>query len=138
MRRRYSLKVAAFILIPALAELLAAPMSVAMVLESPHLTLFQMMVSAPFYLGLLCSPGYLYLVVSDSRAHELGSAKRWWVRSSLYLAIVAGLAGVAGSFLMILFLPPSAGAIALCLWLLWRFEGWSQRRRPDGPVRTPA
>jgi hypothetical protein len=116
------LRIAGYAVVPAAAVLIDYPLAASIWSNPGGPTLFQMGIASPFYLGLLCAPGYLFEVITGAKASALQLWKRWWVRLSLWVALLCGVAGVAGSTMMILFLPPSLLTIILVVLLLRRFE----------------
>lgn len=92
------------------------------------------LLAAPVYLGLVAAPGYLFAATSDTRAAELSSGRRLWVRASLVLANLSAAGGVIGGSMMFLFLPPSLVSLCCAACVFWRFE---RRRAPAQPQTTP-
>ena len=112
-----------FAIPPVLAMLVAAPMALAIWINPGGPTLTQLLLVGPFYLGIICAPGYARAVMTQSKARERPLGERWWLRLSLSLALVCGLAGLVGGYWMFLFAPPSLATLALTAYLFYRFEG---------------
>lgn len=112
---------ASFLVPPALALVIASPMALS-AFGPGGTTAVHALVASPFYIGLLCAPGYVYAVFAQPSAQRLSPPRRWWVRLSLVGATLCAVAGVAGGLMMILFTPPSLVALIATLYLLWDFE----------------
>lgn len=117
-----------FIIPPLSAVILAIPLSG--LLEIPPRLLFfgsskhllaTSLIIAPFYLGILAAPGYVYIFYAQPKAVRVSKLKRYWLRTSMALAFLSSLGGIVGGYWMILFLPPSLlSAIAVVrLWCLF-------------------
>lgn len=133
---RSNLRIAGLVLPPVAAELLAAPMALSISFVAPRgWLLLWLYLITPFYLGVLCSPGYIYEVVTDRAARDLPVVARWWVRVSLVLGGLCALVGITGSYWMALFLPPSAISAILVAHLVRRFER-ADAREPRGPPKA--
>jgi hypothetical protein len=119
------MRVVVFFLPPAIALWLAAP--AAMTLAPWNLRYLDSLqplhaLFLAFYLGVLAAPGYLYAFVTRAAAPELSAPMRWWVRSSLGIAVICSLVGVIAGIWMILFAPPSLVSLYTSSSLLRQFE----------------
>lgn len=102
-----------------LALLLAMPIA-AMPWYGPSLVMLA--IAAPFYIGLMAAPGFVYAALFGDSARSLEPRRRWWIRLSLYGVLLCSAGGVYGGTLMALFLPPSLVSGAIAVFLLYRFE----------------
>jgi hypothetical protein len=67
---------------PALALVIASPMALS-ALGPGAISGVHLLVALPFFIHLLCSPGYVYAVFVQVGAREIPVPRRWWVRLSL-------------------------------------------------------
>ena len=114
-----------YVVPPALAMILALPVALIVApwnLPYVKLTWFHVVILAPFYVGLLAAPGYLYVLFNRPKRAELVPRIRWWVRLSLWLAVLCSAGGVVGGYWMILFAIPSFPAVIVSIRLLYEFE----------------
>jgi hypothetical protein len=108
----------AYALVPAAALVAGSPVAFA-IWDAPRLTWGGLAMVAPFYMGLLSAPAYLYLAYAGAQASFVGPKRRWWVRGSLVVALAASVGGIWGGTLVFLLLPPSLIS-AIAVVILWR------------------
>lgn len=76
----------------------------------------------PVYVAIVAAPGYLACLLDGKGARASSPRRRWWIRTSLLLAIFVSVAGLWGATLMFLFGPLAVVAF-ICVVVLWvRFE----------------
>lgn len=112
---------ATFILPPALALLVASPMALSVLGHGDSSTAHGL-VSLPFFLGLMCAPGFAHAALVPQRARAVARAQRWWIRLSLLGAVACGMAGAVGGAMVVLLLLPSLVSTAAAVHLLREFE----------------
>jgi len=130
-------KFAAFIVGPGLSLLLALPAAfgLTMGLLQNNLSLsdfiFVGLVTAPFYLALLCIPGYLYFLFHHvmGRGVEV-SRRRRWIKGSILGGFLISLVGVFYGYWMILFTPVCLFSALTCWRLLRSFKLTVAAKRP--------
>jgi hypothetical protein len=108
---------------PAVAMALGVPLALAPFSGDPRGIFGPYIVTAlPVYVSVVAAPGYVVAVLGEREPLHRSSMKRWWVRMSLALGALCSLAGVLGSSLMFLFLPPSLVTL-VCVGVVWaKFE----------------
>jgi len=89
-------------------------------IENPNL--FQMLITLPFYLGLLAAPGYIYVWLGNYNSQKLGSGHRLWVFASLIIAIVASLVGGLLSVFTVIVAPFAFGSLLTSIMLLLKIR----------------
>jgi hypothetical protein len=80
------------------------------------------LIAAPFYVAVIAAPGFLVGLFVKRRTVANNVAVRLWVRTSLPLGLVSGLAALWATRLMVLFGPPAVASIASTLVYWQRFE----------------
>ncbi len=109
--------------VPALGVLIGLPLAFTPFEGDPRGILGPYFLTAvPVYAALLAAPGYLVCLFEDKGARSSSAARRWWIRTSLVLAVLVCLAGIWGASLMFLFGPPALVAIICVVYLWTRFE----------------
>jgi hypothetical protein len=112
-----------YVLIPILAMVAVLPP----ILELPpvrwphNLNVLQVVVAAPFWLGVVSAPGYLYAWWGHHDAARLAPRLQAWVGGSLVAAVVASVTGSLVSIPAIVPLPFALGSSACSYLLLRRF-----------------
>jgi len=113
----------AFLLAPTLTMLIGMPLAGMPFAGDPRgFWAPYTLIALPFYLGLLAAPGYIAALLVDPRQLYLSAGRRLWVRASLILGLVCGVAGTIGGTMMVLFIPPALASAVGCGLLLRRFE----------------
>jgi hypothetical protein len=130
---RKVLRVALYGVVPAAALLVGSPVGLS-IWEGGNPSPALILLVSPFYLGLLGAPGYLFVAYAAPSSSSMGPGRRWWVRASLLLALVASLGGMWGGTQVFFLLPPSLIS-AVAVVLLWReFERAPRQPLREGPV----
>src|SRR6266542_5213705 len=109
--------------VPALGVLLGLPLALTPFEGDPRGIFGPYFLTAvPTYVAILAAPGYLMCLFENKGARSSSAARRWWIRTSLLLAMLVCFAGIWGASLMFLFGPPAVVAL-ICVVYLWiRFE----------------
>ena len=81
------------------------------------------LLAVPDWLALFAAPGYLACIYDGRGARESSLRRRWWIRTSLLVAMLASMAALWGATLMVLFGPPALVTLICAVVLWWRFEG---------------
>ena len=118
-----------FFIPPLFAVILAIPLSGLLELP-PRLLLFDLnkldfitfLIIAPFYLGIIAAPGYIYIFYAQPKAVSVSKLKRYWLRTSMILALLCSIGGIMGGYWMILFSPPSLLSAIASARLRYLFE----------------
>ena len=76
----------------------------------------------PFWLGVLCTPGYLFCWSDWWRRGPMHPVVRWWIAASLVGAMVASVGGAMLMLLTVLFWIFSAMSAGCCIHMLRRFR----------------
>jgi len=119
-----------YVVIPILAMVSVLPP----ILELPplswpsNLNVFQVGIAAPFWLGVVSAPGYVYAWWGHHNAGSLTPGYQAWVGTSLTAAFVASVAGSLVSIPAIVPLPFALGSTGCTFLLLSRF--YRSRRDP--------
>lgn len=119
-----------FLSAPALTMIIASPLAGGVFDRTSH-TFWGMLLSVPFWVGLLSAPGYFAVLTVDPQRLRALWIRRLWVRLSLGLGLACAAVGIwVGSFTIVFAVPPALTAVC-CMVLWWRFErvGWA---RGDG------
>jgi hypothetical protein len=116
----------AYILTPIIAVAVAAPAILHLPMHMDRKVWFS---PWPFWLGLVCSPGYIYCWSDRWRRGTLRRAVRLWVAASLVGAAVASASGAALMLLTGIFWIFSAMSAGCCIHMLRRFVRIERGRR---------
>lgn len=100
-----------YILPPLVALVLAAPAASTLApwnWRYVHLSYSHFLILGPAYIAVLAAPGYLYVWATRCRVSQVSVRTRWWVRTSLIVALLCSIYGTLyAGYWMILFAPPS-------------------------------
>jgi len=112
-----------YILVPVLAMASVLPP----ILELPpvrwprNVNVPQLLIVAPFWLGVAATPGYLYAWSGHHNAARLTTRGQLWVGGSLIASLFAGIAGSLVSIPAVIPVPFALGSSVCSFLLLRRF-----------------
>lgn len=64
------------------------------IMITANLNIFQVFLVIPWYLGIMCAPGYVYVVFADKNINQLISPYNSLIKMNLVLAVISSIGGL--------------------------------------------